>query len=288
MLSFTVDQSYDGATVKTFLRKKCGVSARTLAKLKRTPEGITVDGKTVRSIDILHSGDVVCIDLPEDRMHIEPVDIPVEIVYEYSNVVVFNKPPGMPVHPVHEYRLNTLANAAAFHCIRTGENYTFRPVNRLDKDTSGLVLTAKNAYAAAVLPGNTKKRYMALCEGRIEGSAVIDAPLRICEGHGIQRETGEGGVRAVTHLEAVKNYGDEYTLLDIWLETGRTHQIRAHLASISHPLAGDDMYGGSRKSFPRQCLHCSEMEFISPGDNKVIRLKRTIDFFDEIRNTDQS
>ncbi len=278
---FTVPKELDGITVKQFLRKYCFVSARTLAKLKRVENGITVDGNIIKSIDTLRAGDKIKLVFPEDELHIEPVDLSVEVVYEDNGVIVFNKPAGMPVHPVHEYTRNTLANAAAFYMHSREESYTFRPVNRLDKDTSGLVLCAKNRYAAAFLPSHTDKLYLALCEGRVDGCGTIDRPIRIKEGHTIQREIGEGGVRAVTHYEAIKHYEDKYTLLKIRLETGRTHQIRVHFAYLGHPLAGDDMYGGSRTYFSRQCLHCAEMTFTSPETLKNIMVKREIDFLEK-------
>ncbi len=282
-MKFTVPTELDGICVKDFLRRHCSVSARTLAKLKRTEMGITCNGEHIRSIDILHAGDIINLTFPKDDMYLEPIDLPVEIVYEDSQVIIFNKPPYMPVHPVKDYRLNTLANAAAFHAISMGENYIFRVINRLDKDTSGLVLAAKNAYAAAFLKSHTEKLYIALCEGKIERSGTIDEPLRLKEGHGIQREIGEGGVRAVTHYKVLKNYGDEYTLLEIRLETGRTHQIRAHFSGKGYPLAGDSMYGGSRKKFPRQCLHCMQISFIHPESGKTITVRKDIDFFEEIK-----
>lgn len=282
-MRFTVPGELEGICVKDFLRKHCSVSARSLARLKRTEMGITCNGEHTRSIDILHAGDIIELRFPDDDMHIEPVNLPVEVVYEDSQVIVFNKPPYMPVHPVKDYRLNTLANAAAYHAEIMGERYIFRVINRLDKDTSGLVLAAKNAYAAAFLKDHTEKLYIALCEGRIDGSGTIDEPLRLKEGHGIQREIGEGGVRAITHYTTVKNYGDEYTLLEIHLETGRTHQIRAHFSCKGYPLAGDDMYGGRREKFPRQCLHCAEISFIHPESGKTVTIRKNIDFFEEIK-----
>lgn len=281
-MRFTVPTDLEGICVKDFLRKHCSVSARTLARLKRTEMGITCNGEHIRSIDILHSGDRIELIFPEDDMYIEPVNLNVEVVYEDAQVIVYNKPPDMPVHPVKDYRLNTLANFAAYHAISVGEKYIFRVVNRLDKDTSGLVLAAKNAYAAAFLKSHTEKLYVALCEGIIEGSGTIDAPLRLKKGHGIQREIGEGGVKAITHYKAVKHYENEYTLLEIRLETGRTHQIRAHFSCMGYPLAGDDMYGGSREKFQRQCLHCAEISFIHPESRKIVKVRKNIDFFEEI------
>jgi len=280
-VKFTVPAEYDGISVKQFLRKYCLVSARTLAKLKRTENGMTVNGKTVRSIDRLNGGEEIILTFPEDDIHIEASPLHTEVVYEDSNVIIFGKPAGMPVHPVHEYRTNTLANFAVYHMKQMGESYSFRPVSRLDKDTSGLVLCAKDRYTAAFLPEHNEKIYTALCEGRTDEAGTIDMPLRIKEGHTIQREIGEGGQRAVTHYKALKHFDDDYTLLEIWLETGRTHQIRAHFSGTGHPLAGDDMYGGSRAHFKRQCLHCCQISFIQPETGKKITVKKEIDFFDE-------
>ena len=280
-MKFTVSDELDGITVKHFLRKHCNVSARTLAKLKRVENGIMLSGQMIRSIDILHSGDILTITLPEDEPKIKPSEINVRAAYEDDCIIIFDKPAGMPVHPVHEYKDNTLANAAAYYMSLKGESYAFRPVSRLDKDTSGLVLCAKNRYAAAFLPENNMKIYHALCHGKITGSGTIDSPLRIKEGHTIQREAGKGGQRAVTHYRVLENYKDEYTLLEIWLETGRTHQIRAHFSSTGHPLAGDDMYGGSREIFPRQCLHCTRVTFTHPETREIITVQSEIDFFKE-------
>lgn len=273
MSSFIVGNELDGISVKSFLRRHCQVSARLLARLKRTENGITCKGRVLRSIDILHAGDKVELSLPADESVIVPVDLPVEIVYEDNDIVVFNKPANMPVHPVNSHRLNTLANAAAYHCIIRGEQYAFRAVNRLDKDTSGLVLTVKNGYAHTFLISHTEKRYLALCEGELYGSGTIDSPIRLKPGHTIQREVGHGGKPSVTHYRALK-HGFGHTLLSLTLETGRTHQIRVHLSSIGHPLAGDDMYGGSIHYFSHQCLHCASLSFVHPTTRETLTLYR--------------
>lgn len=280
-MEFIVPGELDGISVKNFLRKHCNISARLLAKLKRTENGMIVGGSPVRSTDILRCGDCIVLNLPEEQSFIEPEKLDVEIVYEDDQIIIFNKPPGMLVHPVGAYRTGTLANFAQFHAEQRGEKNAFHPVSRLDKDTSGLVLAAKNRYSAGFLSGRTQKLYTALCEGVITESGTIDLSLRIMEGHSIQRETGEGGVYAVTHYEPVESFGYRYTLLRVWIETGRTHQIRAHFAAIGHPLAGDDMYGGKRDEFPRQCLHCRSIELIHPITGEKMSFQRDIDFFAE-------
>ncbi len=275
-MNFVVGEQLDGISVQNFLRRHCNVSARLLTKLKRISNGITQNGYPVRSIDILHSGDIVSIQIPYDHNEIIPVALPVETIYEDNSLIVFNKPPHMPVHPVHNHQLDTLANAATYYSRSKGENYAFRAVNRLDRDTSGLVLCAKSSYAVTFLAQHTKKIYIALCEGVIKGSGTIDQPLRIKQGHTIQREIGEGGVRAITHYQAITSaYG--HTLTEFRLETGRTHQIRAHMSGIGHPLAGDDMYGGSRKFFDRQCLHCCRLTFLHPETQQLMTIERVPD-----------
>lgn len=272
-LVFNVADEFDGITVNDFLRAKCSVSYRLIKKLKRVPMGITSNGEHIRTIDLLHGGDVVILNLPDDENPTEPNSIPIDIIYEDDSVAVINKPYGMPVHPSRDHVDDTLANAFSAHLIERGEsNSAFRVINRLDRDTTGLVLTAKNAHAAAMLHGHTDKVYYAICQGILKGSGTIDAPIRVMEGHGIQREVGEGGIRAVTHWRAVQNMQitapngsiHKLTLLEIHLETGRTHQIRVHFTSLGMPLAGDDMYGGSWDLIQRQALHCGQLSFNHP------------------------
>lgn len=282
-MKFVVENDCDGITVQNFLRKRCNVSARLLTKLKRTENGITSNGEHIRSIDILHGGDVVELKMPDDENYITPINIPLDIVYEDSEIIIFNKPPFMPVHPVRDHQLDTLANGAVYYSESKGEHYTFRAINRLDRDTSGLLLVAKSAYSAAFLPKTVDKTYFALCEGELFGSGTIDAPLRLKEGHTIQRETGEGGVRAITHWKSLC-VEHNHTYLEIKLETGRTHQIRAHFASIGHSLAGDDMYGGSRKYFDRQCLDCGVLSFIHPTTKQKMTIKKPPENWLEILN----
>lgn len=273
LLTFTVPEDCEGVKLYHFLRARCGVSYRLIHRLKHVPMGITADGALIRTIDPLRGGQVVALRIPEDDKITEPVPLPVDVVYEDTQIAVLNKAPGMAVHPSRLHLDDTLANAFAAHLIANGEeNTAFRVINRLDRDTSGLVLTAKNSHAASRLHGHTEKIYYAVCQGTLHGSGTVDAPIRIKEGHGIQREVGEGGVRAVTHWTAVANLSrtapdggtHELTLLRIRLETGRTHQIRVHFASMGMPLAGDDMYGGSRALIGRQALHCGQLDFCHP------------------------
>lgn len=280
---FTVPNEFDGICVKNFLRRYCNVSARLLTKLKIEPDGITANGKHIRSIDILHGGDIVRLKLPEENNNILPVNLHIDVLYEDSNVIVYNKPPFMPVHPVHEHQSDTLANAAAYYAEKNGEKYNFHAINRLDRDTSGIVLCAKDRYSAAFLPEHTEKLYFALCEGKLIGKGTINEPIRLKEGNNIQREIGNGGLNSVTHWRTIE-YFFGHSLLECKLETGRTHQIRVHMSGIGYPLAGDDMYGGSRKYFSCQCLHCGKIEFIQPVSKEKICISSKEKIF-EWKNT---
>ena len=263
-LTFPVPQEYDGLTVGRFLRSHCKASARLVTRLKQVPMGITANGQHIRTVDFLHAGDVVVLNIPDDARPAQPVDLPIDVVYEDDDLVVLEKPPFMPVHPTHGHVDDTLSNAYAAYLARRGEAAAFRPVNRLDRDTTGLVVVCKNSHSSSILNGNMDKLYFAVCEGELSGSGTIDAPIRRCEGPGIMREVGEGGQRCITHWEALA-CDEGMTLLRIRLETGRTHQIRTHFSCcMKMPLVGDDMYGGHCGLMIRQALHCGQVSFIHP------------------------
>lgn len=275
---FKVPAEWDGKTCGDFLRYS-GVSRRLAAKLKHVPDGITLNGNHVRTVDIIRAGDIVSIKNIDESL-LEPNSVlTVPIVYEDEGVIVFDKPAGMPVHPSHKHREDTLGNcfAAMFPAL------TFRPLNRLDKDTSGLCAAAKSAYAASVLTGNISKVYTAVTEGvpipkPVESPLIkwyetgegykIEAPIGRAAGSVINREVRGDGQRAVTNYTIEKENG-KFALLRVSLETGRTHQIRVHFSSLGYPLAGDDLYGGSLDFCERQALHCCEMRFVSPFGGKV-------------------
>ena len=271
-INFKVNEDYDKKLVKEFLRRKCEVSSTLLRQLKLIDNGITRNGEHIRAVDTVNVGDEIVITLPEEKNDITPVNLPINILYEDEHIIIFDKAPFMAVHPVHGHIDDTLANAAAYYAKIHSEVWTFRAINRLDRDTSGTLLAAKNAYAAARLPKTVKKKYIAVCEGTIENGGTVDAPIRLKEGHSIQREVGEGGVRAVTHYKPIE-WGNNHTLVEFDLETGRTHQIRVHMSYLGYPLAGDDMYGGSRALINRQALHCGEVSFIHPITNKFMRVE---------------
>lgn len=268
-LVFNIPMEYDNITIKEFLKNKKKFSTKMLTRLKNTRDGIILNDRYVYVTEVLKYNDVLVLTLPEDSPYIKPVDISVEVCYEDENMIVFSKPPFMPVHPVKVYREDTLANAAMFYFQKTNQKINFRAVNRLDRNTSGLVLCAKNALYANLLVKNVKKEYTAVCHGLIDESGIIDLPIDLSEEFTTKRVVSEKGKSAVTHYERLYSNGEE-SVVRLWLETGRTHQIRVHLSHIGHPLLGDDLYGGKTDKINRQALHCSKMVIFDPIKNKEI------------------
>lgn len=269
-IKFIVPSESEGKTVGEFLRD-CGTSRRLITRLKRVPLGITLNGAHIRTVDIVHTGDVAAILIEKGEALDENSELYAAIVYEDNDLVVYDKPVNMPVHPSHRHRNDTLGNLFSAQHI----GMTFRPINRLDKDTSGLCVIAKNSFAAAKLSGNIKKTYYAVICGKLTGNGTIDAPIGRRSDSVITREVRSDGQRAVTHY-TVLDGNEKYTLVKINLETGRTHQIRVHFSHIGYPLAGDDLYGGDTSDTEFQALHCGELELISPVSGENLKLHAPI------------
>ena len=270
-LEYVVPVEYDGDTVQNFLRRGCGLSWRMVVRLKHAENGIAVDGTHARSIDRVRAGQVVTLTMPEEQVKIEGVPMPLDIVYEDEYLLVVNKPPYLAVHPSAGKPEPTLANGVVAYYESRGVSHSFRPVNRLDRNTSGLLLAGKNPHVVFALAGNVKKEYRAIVLGTVPASGTVDAPIRVKEGCTITREVGEGGKESVTHYEVLAHDG-ELSYLRVWLETGRTHQIRVHLSSLGFPLAGDTMYGTDETVMPRHALHCGKMEFSHPITGKTVEV----------------
>lgn len=268
-ISFTVPVEYNNKTLKEFLRNHCNITSRTLTKLKKVDLGITRNEKLIKTIDIVNYGDVIKIKLPADINEIVPIKGNLDIKYEDDYILVVNKPPFMPVHPTKKHQRDTLANIIVYYMLSKNENYTFRCLNRLDRNTSGLVVIAKDRYSANFLQNNLDKTYYAICEGNLNGRDTIKSNIKVEDGSSIKRFVSKDGDLAITNYETLfcKN---NHTLLKINLETGRTHQIRCHMSSIGFPLAGDDLYGGHQNLINRQALHCKSISFIHPISKKSI------------------
>lgn len=267
-LTFTVQPEENGMLLRDFLRKR-NVSSSLMRSVKASG-GFFCSGIPILANKRVEEGKLIQFSLPEEPpTDVLAQDLPVSIVYEDEHTIVFDKPAGQTVHPTRGYADGTLANAYCGLMKRRGEEQAvFRPVNRIDKGTSGLVLCAKNVYSASILAQNVKKTYYAVVQGEIEQeNGVIDAPIALAHGSIIQRcVCGEGQPSRTEYTVAAKGGG--HTLLRVVPVTGRTHQIRVHFASIGHPLAGDDMYGGKRDLIARPALHCGQMTFLSPAEQQ--------------------
>ena len=261
VLEYEIPSEYDGANITTVLKQHFKISTNLIKDLKKYKEGIQVNGEHKRVVDLAAKGDILKITIRDTASeNIVPTDIPLDIVYEDEDVLVINKPSNMPTHPSMGNYENSLANGVMYYYKSKGEERVFRAVNRLDKDTSGLMAVAKNSYIHARLgeeiqKKELKRKYMCIVCGDVERDGTVDAPIRRADGSVINRIVAPDGQRAVTHYRVVKRYG-EYTLLEMELETGRTHQIRVHMAYIGHPLVGDWLYGTEDHNIAkRQMLH---------------------------------
>jgi 23S rRNA pseudouridine1911/1915/1917 synthase len=263
-------------TLENFLTKK-GVSKRLLKKLKHQENGMTRNGILIRSVDTVNNGDTIVLRISDDKFLEPNGNLNIPTAYEDDNVIVFNKPAGIPVHPSLKHHNDTLGNYFAY----LFPELTYRPVHRLDNYTSGLCMVAKDSHSANVLQGNFRKVYYAVVHGITDEYGTIDAPLARREDSIILRCVREDGQKAVTHYKRLK-YNNKYSLLEINLETGRTHQIRVHFSYIGHPLAGDELYGGNCQDIQRQALHCGRLEFNQPVTGRKITVNA--DFPEDIKN----
>lgn len=269
---FNYDIAYaeDGLSINEFLKSK-KYSAPVIAHLKRTENGIMKNGKWDWVRDILHTGDVLQITLVETESseNIVPRQLPFPIIYEDDDLLIINKPANMPIHPSQGNYENTLANAAAYYFTEKGEAFTYRCINRLDRDTTGLLILAKHMYSASLLSNMVKDRaihreYLAVVTGTLNGTGTINAPIGRVEGSTIERGIDfENGDYACTHYQALEQKNG-HTLVSIHLETGRTHQIRVHMKHIGHPLPGDFLYNPDYSNIKRQALHSHRLSFKHP------------------------
>ncbi len=275
-IEFKIDKENDGVKIRSFLRA-FGVSSSLLKALKNSENGITLNGEFARTIDPLHTGDILIINIEENGSMPSPVKMDIDIIYEDEDIVVFDKPAHIPVHESRHHIGDTLQNFAAYHL---GENAAFRAVYRLDNGTSGLVLVAKNKLVAAKMARNIKKDYYAIVSGIITEGATVDLPIIRCGDSIIKRMVSVGGERAVTHFEPI-SVKDGNTLIKLNLETGRTHQIRVHLSHLGHPLIGDTLYGTPDERISHQALHCKDIYFTHPITNEEMHL--SCDFPDDMK-----
>lgn len=267
-LEYKITGNYNDAMVQDVLRRELRISTALIKELKKYPDGILINGEHMRTVDPVHTGDILTVNIYDtDSESIEPHYIPLDIMHEDEDILIINKQPGIPTHPSKGHFTDTIANGVMYHYNKNGEHHMFRAVNRLDSGTSGVMCIAKNSYAHARLAEELgthelRRRYLAIAEGTTEDKGTIDAPIARVDF--IKRAVAPEGQRAVTHYRTIECFGN-YTLVELILETGRTHQIRVHMSHIGHPLLGDWLYGKEDKElFPRQALHSSYLSLLHP------------------------
>ena len=279
-ISYQITKEYENLYINDFLKRQ-GYTHHVLVQLKKTENGIVLNGNWAYVKDRIHEGDHLSILLkePEYEQNIVPTAIPFGIIYEDEDILVVDKPSGMPVHPSINHYENTLSNAVIYYSAHKNESYPFRCINRLDRDTTGLTIIAKNMLSAGILSSEIRDRilhrtYLAVCQGLTPEEGTIDAPIARKEASTVERcvnfETGE---HAVTHYTRLA-YDSKLDLstIKLVLETGRTHQIRVHMKHINHPLIGDFLYNPDYQYISRQALHSLCLDFIHPITKKEMHL----------------
>ena len=238
---------------------------------------ILLNNKICDTRSITNAGDIITIDFnyEEDNSNIVPTQMNLDIVFEDDWLLIINKPAGIAIHPSILHYSDSLCNGIRFYFDKIGLKKKVRPVNRLDLNTSGLVVFAKCEYIQECLISQMKchkfkKEYLAACNGIFDKKfGTISLPIARKENSIIERCISENGQPSTTHYEVIKEFNG-YSLVKCILETGRTHQIRVHMAAIGHPLIGDDLYGSISDLIDRQALHCYNLQFVHPVNNNVL------------------
>lgn len=261
-----------GQKYLTILRHRFHFSWKLIQRLKQG-EKVWVDGTFTYLTARGREGELLTVLLfPTEEPTVPGENLPLELLYEDEYILGVNKPAGQVVHPTNHYLTGTLANAVMGYWEGQGERHLFRPMHRIDKNTSGVMVVAKNQFAHQQLDwqlkrGHVQKRYFGFAKGLVpENQGLIDGPIGFVEGSFIQRQVRPDGQAARTHYKVLRRYPQAgVTLLEFHLETGRTHQIRVHCESFGHPLLGDDLYHGNTALIPRQALHSAAYAFLHPA-----------------------
>lgn len=282
-MEITIGRDAEGIVLSDYLKGRMKLSHKAISRLKRLENGMVLCGSRVTVRAILHEGDRLSLALEDEKSSdgILPVCLPLDILFEDRWLIAVNKPPKMPTHPSHGHFDDTLANSLAYYFSQKGQNFVFRAINRLDRDTSGVVLIAKDGQTAAKLAGQMesggiRKRYLALICGILEPPCGrIENYIRRVADSIITREATEvplpDASRAITVYQRLAT-GMNHTLVSACPITGRTHQLRVHFSHLGHPIVGDTLYGKPDDFMGRQALHAHTLTFTHPVTGEKMRL----------------
>ena len=283
ILEKKVEDVVEGTKLREYLKREMGISTR-LIRSASIQKRIFINNEVVKMNRVIKNGEIIKIDLEkEESQNIAPEKIDIDIVYEDEDILVVNKKPFMVVHPTKTYQSGTLANGVINYFMESNQNCIVRLVSRLDMNTSGLIIIAKNQFSHGMLSkamseNKVEKRYLAIVHGIFkEKQGTIDKPIYRPEGieNGTRRVVDERGQRSITHYKVVEEFSDS-SLVECKLETGRTHQIRVHLSYLGHPIYGDVLYGDGDNEgdmIERQALHAYGLDFKSPRTEKELSLR---------------
>ncbi len=276
-LTYEINSEYAGYSIDKYLKSQ-GYSSANITAIKKMPNNVVINGEWVHMNRKLQAGEILTVNITEDNSSekIPPVKMDLDIVYEDEDIIVINKPAGLPIHPSLNHYEDSLANGLAYYYEAQNKPFIFRCANRLDKNTSGLTVIAKHLVSGNILSTMVKNRefhreYYAIVRGHLdEPKGTIDAPIGRVGDSIITRQVDfENGERAITHYEVIDEQKG-HSLISIHLETGRTHQIRVHFKYIGHPLIGDHLYNPDFEYMTRQALHSHKISFIHPITKKAM------------------
>lgn len=277
--TYIIKEDDEGLKVKELMKRRFGFSSRLMRKLK-VQGGVELNGAFVKLYEKGKAGDTLTVELPEETSEFEPENIKISVLYEDDDLLLINKQPGYVVHPTKGHANHTIANGLMQYMIDTDQSFKIRFINRLDMDTSGVLLIGKNShcqddFSKQAAENKVEKKYTAIVKGLVkEDAGTVDEPIGLEEVDHVRRTVRDDGYPSVTHYRVLERYEKGYTMVELLLETGRTHQIRVHMAHLGHPVVGDVLYGKQEDLLiERQALHAKSLSFLHPVSRRPMTVE---------------